>query len=117
VAGHTLLIDQQQHGVAVAIQAQLVQMLDLPGCLPLAPKSVARARPVASAALGQRRAHRVAVHPSHHQDLAGVVLLNNRRHEAVGLELDLRQRALDGIGHLDTSTIRQVTSSGGGHCP
>src|SRR6266446_8093001 len=52
VAGHPLLIDQEQHGVAVAIEAQLTQVLNLSRRLPLAPQSGARTRPIAGAALG-----------------------------------------------------------------
>src|SRR5262252_8148543 len=46
VAGDAVLIDEQQHRVAIAIDAQLHQPLHLAGALALAPEFLARAGPV-----------------------------------------------------------------------
>jgi branched-chain amino acid transport system ATP-binding protein len=106
VAGDALLIDQQQHGVPVAIEAELAQKLNLSGGLSFTPQFRARPRPVAGAAFGQAHADRIAVHPSHHQDLARIVLLGDGRHETVGTEPDLGQRAFDLILHLSRPSAR-----------
>jgi len=100
MAGDATLLDEQQQRVAVTIQAQFAQPLNLSRGLALAPKPLARTRPITGAALGKGRAHRIAVHPSVHQDFAGVVLLHDGRHQAVGAESDLGQRYFDWILHL-----------------
>src|SRR5687768_17838079 len=61
----------------------------------LAPQIAARARPVADAAGFQRFAHGVGVHPGHHQHLAGIVLLRDRWHQAVGVEGDRKSTRLN----------------------
>src|SRR5690242_4354693 len=63
VAGDALLVDAEQQRIAVAIEAQLDQALDLPRGLALAPQPAARARPVAGLAAGDGLGHRRAVHP------------------------------------------------------
>ena len=79
VAGDAGLVDQDQQGVAVAIDAQIDQVLDVARRVALAPRRLARARPVADAARAHGLGDGVAIHPGHHQHLAGVVLLGDRR--------------------------------------
>src|SRR5262249_25871637 len=52
VAGDALLVDAEQQRVAVAIEPQLDQALDLARGLALAPQPAARARPVAGLPAG-----------------------------------------------------------------
>jgi hypothetical protein len=99
VTGDPGLLDEQQHGVAVAIEPQLLERLDLPRTFALAPQRLARARPIAGTALFEADAQRVAVHPRDHQHLAGVVLLGDRRHQPFGVEFDLGEHALYRVGH------------------
>ena len=70
----------QQHGIAIAIEPQRHDSLDLARGLALAPERLARARPVDGVAGRQRLLDRLTVHPGQHQDLAGVVLLRHRGH-------------------------------------
>ena len=78
----------------------VMEALNLPRGLALAPQRLARARPIAGSPFGERHPDRLAVHPRHHQDFAGVVLLGDCRHQPVGAEPDLAQRALDRVGHV-----------------
>ena len=103
MACDALLIDQQQHHIAVAIEAQLAQQLNLPGSLTLSPELRARPRPITGAALVEASSHRLAVHPGQHQNFPGIVLLGDGRHETVGAEPDRSQRAFDLILHLPRS--------------
>jgi hypothetical protein len=92
-----VLIDQQQNRVAVAIKAKLAQPLHLAGGFALSPQSFARPRPVTDAPFGQGRSHRLVVHPRHHQNFAGVVLLRDGWHESVAVESDRADRLVNGI--------------------
>src|SRR3990170_398851 len=97
VAGDAGLRDAQQHGIAVAVEAQLDQALGLPGGFALAPQSPARPRPIADPAGGQGLLQSLVVHPCQHEHLAGVVLLGDDRHQAVVAETNGRGD-LDEIG-------------------
>src|SRR3954470_7838011 len=94
MAGDAVLMHAQQHGVAVAIDQKLPQVLGLAGGLALAPQPVAAAAEVADPAGGQGFAHRLGIHPGHHQHLAGTVLLGDGGNEAVGIEVDGGQHSL-----------------------
>ena len=74
-----------------------LQMLRLARGLALTPQPAPAAAEVADAAGGERLGHRLAVHPGQHQHLAGVVLLGDSGHQAVGVEADRRQ---DGIADV-----------------
>src|SRR5690606_18694674 len=82
------LLDLQHDHVGVAVQAQLVELLHMAGFLALAPQLAARARPVDGAAFLDAQAQGFAVHPGHHQDAASLVVLGDRRHQAVGVPAD-----------------------------
>jgi hypothetical protein len=101
VAGDALLVDQQQQGVAVAVDAKFLQVLHLAGRLSFAPQRAAAAAEIADTAGGQRFRHRIAVHPGEHQHFAGVVLLRDRGDQAGIVEADDRQYLLFAHGrHL-----------------
>src|SRR3989344_5882339 len=85
------LLDHQDDHVGVAVQAHLMQGLHMTGLFALAPQLAARARPVDGAVLGSRQFQCFAVHPGHHEDAPGLVVLGNRRHQAVGVPFDLVQ--------------------------
>src|SRR5579883_2123568 len=95
VAGDALLVDLKQHGILVAVEAELDQRLHLAGTLALAPQRAARARPVADPACAQRLLEGLAVHPGEHQHLAGVELLGDGRNEPCGVEAQARQHRRD----------------------
>src|SRR5471030_1525886 len=95
VAGHAGLLDLDQQRVAVAINAEIDQLLDVARRVALAPGTLARARPVADAAGAHRLDDGVPVHPGHHQDLAAAMLLGDGGHESLGVELDLREHLVD----------------------
>ena len=84
VAGGALLVDLDQQRVAVAVEADLLDLLPVAGGLALDPVLLARAAPERRPAGGQRAVQRLVVHPAEHQHLAGVVLLHDRGHQPVG---------------------------------
>ena len=106
MAGDTLLVDQEQQRVAVAIEPQFLQVLHLAGGLALAPQRLPRARPIAGAPFRERKPHRLAIHPGEHQDFAGIVLLRDRGYEPVRAELDRVQRAVDRVAHESLLAVR-----------
>ena len=82
-----LLFHHQQHGVVVAVEADILHRLHVPGFLALAPEFLARARPVHGALFLHRRRQRLAVHPRQRQHLAAAGLLRNRGNQAFGIPL------------------------------
>src|SRR5689334_15365048 len=88
------LLDHQNDDVGVAVQAHLVQGLHMAGLFALAPQLATGTRPVNGAVLGSGQFQCFAVHPGHHQDAPGLVILGNRRHQAVSVPLDLVQPIL-----------------------
>ena len=70
VAGGTDLVDLDQQGVAVAVEAHGLDVLGVAGRVALAPVLLARAAPEHDAAGGQRAAQRLVVHPAEHEHLA-----------------------------------------------
>ena len=99
-AGDADLVHQHQQGVAVAVDAEIDQSLDVAGGVALAPGRLARARPVADAAGPHGLGHGIAIHPGHHQDFARIVLLGDGGHEAAGIEADLGQHGVDRGGGI-----------------
>ena len=90
MTGDALLINYKQKCVAVTIETELAQQLNLPGRLAFSPEPVARPRPVTGPAFAQGCANRIAVHPRHHQDFASIMLLGYRSDEAIGTKSDRR---------------------------
>jgi hypothetical protein len=62
--------DPQQHDVVVAIEPDLVHLLDVAGLLALGPQALARAAVVHGVAACPPCAQRLAVHPGEHQHVA-----------------------------------------------
>ena len=81
VAGGALLVDLDQQGVAVAVEPDLPDVLPVAGGLALDPVLLPRAAPVRRAAGADGAGQGLVVHPAQHQDLAGVVLLDDGRHQ------------------------------------
>src|SRR5918997_2885137 len=77
VAGRALLVDQDQQGVAVAVQPDVADPLAVAGGLALHPVLAPAARPVGGPAGGEGAAQRLVVHPGDHEHLTGVVLLDD----------------------------------------
>jgi hypothetical protein len=76
------LVNQQQYGVAIAVDAKFNEALNLARVLAFAPQLLARTRPVMDAAGGNGSRNRFVVHPGEHEHLARIVLLCHRRDEA-----------------------------------
>src|SRR3954453_18547589 len=81
VAGRTLLVDLEEHGVTVAVETHRDDVLAMAGGLALDPVLPAAAAPVRRAPGRQRGCEGFVVHPPEHQHLARVVLLGDRRHQ------------------------------------
>src|SRR4051794_28069138 len=100
VAGRALLVDQQQQGVAVAVQPDVAAPLPGTGGLSLPPVLLAAARPVGGPAGAEGAVQRLVVHPGDHQHLAGVVLLDDGGDEPRGIAAQQRgdRRVQLGVG-------------------
>jgi hypothetical protein len=95
-----LLIYHQQDYIAVAIEPQLRNFLNVSGLFSLTPDPATGARPVYSAS-GARRFHEGrTIHPGNHQDLAGLAVLRYRRHQARVVPTNLIQPV---VSHSRTS--------------
>ncbi len=94
------LADFHEHGVLVAIDADLDDVLLVAGGVALAPEALARARPVDGAAGVDGELQRLGVHPGEHEDVARVGVLRDGGDEAVGVELraQLDRLVLRGTG-------------------
>ena len=82
VARRALLVDLDQEGVAVAVHPDLLHVLPVAGGLALDPVLLPRAAPVRRPPGAEAAVQRLVVHPRQHQHLAGVVLLDDRGHQA-----------------------------------
>ena len=99
MTGDALLINYKQKCVAVTIETELAQQLNLPGRLAFSPEPAARPRPVTGPAFAQGCANRIAVHPGNHEDFARIMLLGYGSNEAIWIKFDRRQRVLYRIHH------------------
>src|SRR3954466_10509139 len=88
------LLDREEHGVAVAVVVRLPHPLPVARGLALAPVFLAGAAPEPAPPGGKRAAQGLLVHPGELEHLAGPVLLDDRGHQAVGVERDLAQIVL-----------------------
>src|SRR5207302_5482883 len=89
-----LLFDHEQHGVAVAVVVRLPYPLPVARGLALAPVLLSGAAPEPAAPGGKGAAQRLLVHPRQLQHLAGALLLDDGRHQPVGIERNLAQVTL-----------------------
>src|SRR5438270_9950549 len=89
-----LLLDHEEHGVAVAVVVRLPHPLPVARGLALAPVLLSGAAPEPAPPGGKRAAQGLLVHPGELEHFAGPVLLNDRGHQAVGVERDLAQIVL-----------------------
>src|SRR2546423_7007134 len=88
------LFDHEKHGVAVAVVVRLPHPLPVARGLALAPVLLPGATPEPAPPRGKRAAQRLLVHPRQLQHLAGALLLDDGRHQPVGVERDLAQVTL-----------------------
>ena len=77
------LIDAKQNGVAVAIDVDGLDELDVAAFLALAPQLLSAATVVDGPTRGQRLRVALGVHIGHHQDFAGGGVLGNDGQQAV----------------------------------
>src|ERR1700757_80868 len=92
-----VLLDREQDGVVVAVDADFVDGLVVARLLALAPQAIARAREVAGVAGLDGFLEGLAVHVSDHQEASALIVLRDDRDDAAGLfEVDLRGGLLRG---------------------
>src|SRR4051812_23189798 len=83
VAGSADLLDLNEQGVAVAIEGDVLHGLHVPAGFAFHPKFLAGAAPEMRFAGSDGRLEGSAIHPGHHQDAAGGLLLHDRGDKAV----------------------------------
>jgi hypothetical protein len=98
VAGGTHLPHEIEHGIAVAVERDLADVLDVAARVALAPERTAAARPVDAAALPRGGEERLAVRPGEHEDGA-VLLLGDDGDEPAVVVVDPPEEPLDAGGH------------------
>src|SRR6476659_1581079 len=90
VAGRADLVDPHEEGIAVAVEGDGVDVLDVPRRVALAPVLAPAAGPEGHPPLGKGPPQRLVVHPAEHEHLAGVVLLDDRGDQAAVVALEAR---------------------------
>ncbi len=73
------LAHQNQQAIAVTVDAQVHQFLQMAAALALDPERRARARPIGDATARQGARHRLGIHPGHHQHLTACRILRDGR--------------------------------------
>src|SRR5215217_7582177 len=76
VAGRASRLHERQDRVVIAVEAELLQLLDVPGGLALVPQLLARARPEPHLARRPRALERLVVHVREREHLAGPGVLD-----------------------------------------
>ena len=99
MTGCTGLLHLNKQGVAIAVEGDVLDHLDMPAGLALHPELLARTAPEKGATRLDRLLERSPVHPRHHQDVTRINTLCNRRHESVCVVNHARQ--LIGSGKND----------------
>src|SRR5438874_6952526 len=89
-----LLLDHEKHGVAIAVVVRLPYPLPVARGLALAPVLLSGTAPEPAPSRGKGAAQRLLVHPRQLQHLAGALLLDDGRHQPVGVERNLAQVTL-----------------------
>ncbi len=77
MARGTNLIDFNQEGVSIAVNAHALYKLEVPRRVALSPILTARARPERHSALRERSMQSLIVHPPDHKNFTRVELLDN----------------------------------------
>ena len=115
MAGDALALhhDLEPQGVLIAVGAQLAHAQEVAAFLALLPKLVARSAPEMADARLERQRQRLGVHPGKHQHLAGGGIGDDRRNQAIGVELGLEHEALlDLAGRPARGKERRMGSHG-----
>ena len=89
VACRAGLFDLDEQHVAVAIERDVLDGLRVAAFFAFHPEFPARAAPEMGLAGGDGGFERGAVHPGHHEDATGAVLLDDGGDEAIGIEFQL----------------------------
>src|SRR6516165_3390425 len=112
------LVHLEEHGVGIAVDIDILDLLHVAGLLALAPELAAATAEVNGSAGAHSFLERLAVHPCDHEHFAGLVVLRDRRHQPAGLvEVDVhsplsadrlrvsgRRRPLTRKRHLNTES-------------
>ena len=96
-----VLVDEDDERVAVAVEADLPDVLPVAGRLALAPELLPAPAPEPRPAGRQRPPQRRLVHVRHHQHVAAGRVLDDRHDQAPVVELDLRQQRLVDLRQRD----------------
>src|SRR4051812_35085747 len=93
-----------QHGIGVAINAELYDGQRVAARLTLLPQALSRARPEVNDAGLAGQPQRLGVHPREHEDGAALRVLDDRRDKPVIVVLRLDGHALRSPSEIDLST-------------
>src|SRR2546423_2999567 len=80
------LFDLNQERVAIAIEGDVLDHLDMAAAFAFHPELLARTAPEMRFARGNSFLDRSAVHPRHHQDAPRGLFLDDRRDQAIAIE-------------------------------
>jgi hypothetical protein len=89
VTSRTFLLDLNEQCVAVAIKRDVFNRLRIPTLLTFHPVFLARATPEMRLAGLDCVVERCAIHPRHHHDATGLLLLDDRGDQSVRIKLQL----------------------------
>lgn len=113
MTGGANLVDPQQHGVTIAIEPSLMDVLGVPRGETLDPQLASTARPVGCLPGTQGQVQRLVVHPGLHQHRTGAGILGNRGEQAVGIAFESGSQV--GVEHGIESSGRTQPSRLGDH--
>lgn len=74
-------IDEDEQGIAIAVHADFADALDVTGGAAFVPQFLAAAAPEVGFAAFLGEAQGVGVHPGHHENVAGGMVLDNGRYQ------------------------------------
>ena len=80
------LLNLDEQRITIAIKSNVFDRLGMPAGFAFHPELLARPAPKMCSAGGYRFFQRSPVHPRHHQHPAIIMILNNRRNQAIAIE-------------------------------
>lgn len=114
MAGSAHLVHPDQKGIAVAVKGDRLHELDMPGSVALAPVFLARTGVESDTTGGHRAPKSFVIHPAQHEDLVGVMLLDDGGYKACRIALERAGNLLrQGCGGV-ARCLRGGSWAGGG---
>ena len=90
------LLHLDQQAILIAIQRHSLHVLKVPAGLTLEPKTLARPAPIGAFARLKSPPQRLLIHPSHHQHLPILMVLNDRGDQAIGVVFQVLKKGHGG---------------------